>query len=198
MPVEERSTRSLERCDQHPSRPSVGRCEGCGRPLCLSCAVPVRGALFGAECLPERIGGEPAAGPAPESSGPRVAIAVGLGLCLLGTALPWSRVGPDSGAFGAWGGPPRWASLTAAAAVLGVALWLVARFTRLVPERGADVALAVLGALAALGAALAAWHPPAFTSVWLGAWVSVLGGLGACAAAIGDARERTGAAAKRI
>jgi len=121
-----------------------------------------------------------------------------LAFCLLGTAMPWSRVGPDAGAFGAWGGPPRWAILTTVAAVAGIALWLVARFTRIVPERAADLALAVLGGVAVLGATLAVWHPPAFTPAWLGAWVSLAGGLGACAAAIADARERTGTTAKRI
>jgi len=191
VPVEERSTRNLERCDQHPSRPSVGRCDGCGRALCLSCAVPVRGSLLGAECLPERIGGEPAPPPAPEPAWPSALIVACLALCLLGTALPWSRAGPDAGAFGAWGGPPRWATLTTLAAVAGVVVWLVARFTRLLPERTADRALAVLGGLAAVGAALAIWHPPAFTPVWLGGWVSLAGGLGTCAAAIVDARERT-------
>ena len=197
MPVEERSTRSLERCDRHPSRPSVGRCDGCARPLCLSCAVPVRGTLLGSECLSERIGGEPAPPPTPEAPGPSLATLAGIVVCLVGTALPWSRVGPDAGVFGAWGGPPRWATLTTAATVASLVLWLVARFTRLLPERGADVALATLGALAALGAALAIWHPPAFTPVWLGAWVCLAGAVGVCATAVADARERTGATAGR-
>lgn len=198
MPVEERSTRSLERCDQHPSRSAVARCEGCGRPLCLSCAVPVRGSVLGAECLPERIGGEPAPSPPPEPSGPSAAIAVGLAACLLGTALPWSRVGPDAGAFGAWGGPARWATLAAVATVLGIVLWLVARFTRLVPERAADLVLAALGGLAALGAALVMWHPPAFTRPWVGTWITLVGGLATCAAAVVDARERTAPGSERI
>jgi hypothetical protein len=158
----------------------------------------VRGTLLGAECLSERLGGEPTPAPTPEPSGPAVAILAGLGLGLLGTALPWSRVGPDAGAFGAWGGPVRWATLATAATVLGLVLWLVARFTRLVPERIADVALAVLGGLAAVGAALAMWHPPAFTRPWVGTAITLVGGLGACAAAVVDARQRIGASEARV
>ena len=40
------------RCANHPSVPGVGTCEVCGRPLCVACAVPVRGRLIGPECLP--------------------------------------------------------------------------------------------------------------------------------------------------
>jgi hypothetical protein len=158
----------------------------------------VRGTLLGTECLTEWIGGEPATSPAPEAPGPSVAILACIALSLVGTALPWSRVGPDAGAFGAWGGPPRWATLTTVAAVAGLVLWVVARFTHLVPERPADIGLAVLGGLAALGAVLGIWHPPAFTQVWLGAWVSLVGGVGSCVAAVVDARERTGAGTTRV
>ena len=43
MPTEERTTKGTERCATHPSRNTVGICDVCGRPLCVECAVPVRG-----------------------------------------------------------------------------------------------------------------------------------------------------------
>src|SRR2546422_598115 len=41
------------RCANHPAVALVGTCEVCGRPLCIACAVPVRGRLIGPECLSE-------------------------------------------------------------------------------------------------------------------------------------------------
>lgn len=190
MPVEERSTKSLERCDQHPSRSAVARCAGCGRPMCLPCALPVRGRVLGLECVPEDLVPEP---PVPEVQGPRPSRAAGaaIALSVLATLLPWSRFGPDAGAFGAWGGPARWALVSTAAAVIAAAIWLVARLGRIATGRTTDVVLAALGVLVVVGAALAIWHPPAFTRTWLGSWVALLGGVATVATATLDARGRT-------
>ncbi len=191
MPSDERSTRSAERCDQHPTRSSVARCEGCGRALCLPCAVPVRGRVLGVECLPEplgRPGGEPVrrARPLPTTN---ALVGAAFTIALLGTAMPWSRFGLGSGLFGAWGRSPRWALLATVAALLGGALWVVRRLLWLGVDGRVDLALAALGGLVALGAALAIWHPPPFTRPWLGPWVALIGGIVASVGAIGGRRR---------
>lgn len=193
MPVEERSARSLERCDQHPARSAVARCEGCGRPLCLSCAVPVRGQVLGAECLPEPFGSD-----LPRIVRPRVTVlqllaVAGLLLALLGTVLPWSRFGIGSGAFGAWGEPVRWATLTVVAVVLGLFAW-GARRALLRPPAFLDLAIAVLGGIASAAALLSVWHPPAFARTWIGPWVAFAGGAIACASTVVERHARRAAA----
>ena len=67
MPTEERTTKGTERCATHPSRLTVGTCDVCGRPLCVECAVPVRGRVLGPECLSEVLGDDIPATPAPAS-----------------------------------------------------------------------------------------------------------------------------------
>lgn len=193
MPVEERSTKSLERCDQHPTRSAVARCDGCGRPLCLSCAVPVRGTVLGTECLPEPFGADVPTAPHPGSTPLQLIAGGGLAIALLGTSLPWTRFGGSSGAFGAWGQPIRWATLTVAAVVLGIVAW-GARRALLEPPRLLDRAIAVLGGLASLGALVAVWHPPAFARTWIGPWVTFIGGAVACASTLVELRGRRRAA----
>lgn len=165
----------VERCDVHPLRPAVSLCAGCGRPLCLACAIPVRGRVLGAECLPPPLA-EEIPEPRRRRARPSPLLGVGLGVCVASTALPWSRFGPGSGPFGAWDGPARWALVAAVAATLGALLWLAARLVghgRL-PAEGP---LASLGGVVALAAAAAIWRPPPFTRPWIGPWVAIAGGL---------------------
>ena len=192
MPVEERSTRSAERCDQHPTRSAVARCAGCGRPLCLPCAIPVRGKVLGVECLPEPLGGRatPARG-APSSSPLDLVAGAALALSLVATLLPWSRFGVGSGAFGAWDHAPRWASLAAGGAVLGCLAW-GARRVLLPSSRVIDRAIAVLGAMVGAGATLTILYPPAFTRTWIGPWVALVAGAVACGTSLAERRERRG------
>ncbi len=177
-----------ERCDLHPIRPAIARCADCGRPLCLACAIPVRGRVLGSECLPPPLAAE---APAPRRgrARPSPLLGVGLGVCLLSTALPWSRFGPGSGPFGAWDGPARWALASAAAATLGALLWLAA--TLLGHGRlPAEAVLTSLGAVVALAAAMAIWWPPPFTRPWIGPWVAIAGGLCCLVAGRRAARRR--------
>jgi hypothetical protein len=186
VPVEERSTRSAERCDQHPARSAVARCAGCGRPLCLSCAVPVRGSVLGVECLPEPLGGDATPAARPAGSSPLQLVAGGaLLLALVATMLPWSRFGIGSGAFGAWDQPPRWSSLAAGAALVGCLAWGVRRVV-LPSSRWMDAAITVLGGLVGAGAILSIWHPPAFTRPWIGPWLALVAGALACGTSLAE------------
>lgn len=187
MPVDERSTRSAERCDQHPARQAVAHCDGCGRPLCLGCAVPVRGRVLGTECLPESADAGASARPSrprPPLTGARILQGVGFALALLATVLPWSRFGMGSGAFGAWGRTPRWALVVTIAALAGCLVWAIRQLLAGPDGRGSDVWLTGLGGLVVLATLLAVWHPPAFTRTWLGPWVALVSGLVACAASL--------------
>lgn len=200
MPADERSTRGGERCDLHPTRSAVARCDGCGRPLCLPCAVPVRARVLGVECLPEPLG-QP--GPTPGRIGPlltwpNLIAGASFGLALLATALPWSRFGVGSGMFGAWGRTLIWSLLAAVGALAGVTVWVARQLLRDADRRGFDVALATLGGIVALASALAIWHPPAFTRPWLGPWVALLAGVSAAGASIAALRKARSPAPVRV
>lgn len=176
-----------ERCDLHPIRPAIARCADCDRPLCLACAIPVRGRVLGPECLPPPLAAE---APAPRRRArPSLAVGAGLGVSLLATALPWSRFGPGAGAFGAWDGSARWALAAAVLAALGALLWLAEGLL----GRGrlpADGLLTALGLAVALASAMAISRPPPFTRPWLGPWVAIAGGLCSLLAGGLDARRR--------
>jgi asparagine N-glycosylation enzyme membrane subunit Stt3 len=176
----------------------VARCDDCGRPLCLSCALPVRGRVLGPECLAAAIGPDPSIPEVPErdpGSSARAAAGVAFCLAALATVLPWSRFGPGSEPFGAWSGSPTWSMLAAAAAVAGLLLWVGRRFASDSPARW-DVFLALAGTLVALASVLAILRPPPFTSPWLGPWVSLVAGVAGATASIaarGRVRERQSA-----
>ncbi|MGZ8636328.1 MAG: hypothetical protein ACXWX2_05070 [Actinomycetota bacterium] len=194
MPGDERS-RTAERCTVHGSSPSVAACDGCGRPLCLACAIPVRGRVLGAECLSTVLGPETHMPEIVEREPDRALRALAWGghaLALAATFLPWSRFGPGSEPFGAWSGDGGWSMLAVAAAVAGTLLPLV-RWVARGDQRPWDVVSVVAGALVAGGSLLAIARPPAFTSPWLGPWVALVAGLaaaGALAWALVRSRER--------
>ena len=184
MPLEEPRTRTAERCSRHPTRSAVARCDGCGRRLCLPCAVPVRGLVLGSECLPEQAasdrdrdtGGERLA-----LTRERIATGAAFAITLVATVVPWTRFGVGSGVFGAWVSGPRWATLSAIAAAAGCGTWIVQHVRARAPRRF-DVALTMLGGLVAVGALLAMARPPAFTRTWIGPWVALAAGVTACVA----------------
>jgi len=186
VPSDEQITRSAERCDLHPRVPSVGRCDGCGRPLCLSCAIPVRGRLLGQECLVEELGADAPrqdAGPGRQRDLRQTVAGAAFAVATVSTFLPWSRFGEGAGIFGAWGRDPRWSLFAAVAAVAGLLLWAALR--RYGPHRaGWDIALAALGALVAVGALLAVLRPPSFTRVWFAPWIAISAGIAAFATTI--------------
>lgn len=191
VPADEPSSKVLDRCDRHPGSPAVARCDGCGRPMCLACSTPVRGENFGSECLADVLG--PDAADTTDPSTPRPDRAVrwlslaAFGLAVLATALPWSRFGPGSGAFGAWTRSGHW-SLVAALAAIGGLVITAARLRSRLRDPGWDVAIAGLGALVVVAALLSVLFPPAFSRPWLGPWFAVVFGTVACGTSILAAR----------
>jgi hypothetical protein len=197
VPTEERSTKNVERCDLHPESVSVARCDSCGRPLCLTCATPVRGRALGAECLTAALGPDAipevairVRRPSP-AFGALTGVAFALGLAA--TVLPWSRFGMGAEPFGAWGRTVRWSILAGVAAAAGAALWLALRIWRPAPRTWMRVALGLLGGLLAAGALLAVVRPPPFTRTWIGAWIAASAGILAAASTVRPLRQRRGA-----
>ena len=184
MPTEERTTKGVERCATHPSRLTVGACDVCGRPLCVECAVPVRGRVLGPECLSEVLGDDIPASPVSPSwrrSRSRVDRMVGasLAVAVLATLFPWTRFSTGSGFAGAWAFEVRWSMLTACVAVASLVLWFV--FGRR-PRMTRTVAI-ITGTVVAVGSLLSALNPPPFTKPALAPWISLAAG--AAAAALG-------------
>ncbi|MCD6021300.1 MAG: hypothetical protein K0R20_1010 [Actinomycetia bacterium] len=184
-----------ERCVHHPSRAAVARCSACEEPICLPCAVPVRGRVIGPECLAAELG-DPRLTVPPETvtAVPRSMAAVaGAAVAVVATIGPWTRTGAGDRLLGAWIPSIRWSMIAAVAAValLAVAWWFRARGTR---------ALATLvivgGAVVASSSALAIAFPPTFQEASWGPWLGAVGGAIAAAGAIasltGERRPRQG------
>ena len=174
-----------ERCLHHPSRTAVARCGACDEPVCLACAVPVRGRVLGPECLAAELG-DPAITTPPEEeravAGSWVAVA-GAVLALLATIGPWTRTGAGDRLFGAWVPSVRWSMVAAVAAtaVLPIAWWFRTHLAR------AGAILVILGGAAiAVASALAIAFPPTFQSASWGPWVAAIGGMTAVAGAVAN------------
>jgi hypothetical protein len=166
----------------------VAVCHACGRPLCITCAVPVRGEVFGPECIGEILGPE-AVGPKPVPPRPRdlVLDLAGLGflVAVAGSILPWTRFGVASGLFGAWGSwHPRWSTLAAVGSAAGLVLWAITRGSKRSAGKRTFVAMFILAVATIAGSALHLFYPPPFTHPWLGSWVAI-GGAGVASAASG-------------
>jgi hypothetical protein len=161
MPSEERPTKVAERCEVHPGRIAITHCAECDRPLCVHCAVPVRGRTLGPECLRNALGDEAPPEPTPKRARRATSELVAGGAfaaALALTLLPWTRFGTGSGFAGAWATDLRWSMLAALAALAGVGCWLGGR--RL--GRFALQAQVVAGLLGGVGALMAMVHPPPF------------------------------------
>jgi hypothetical protein len=163
-----------ERCVHHPSRAAVARCSACEEPVCLSCAVPVRGRVLGPECLAEL--GDPVLTTPPEPdravAGSWAAVA-GAVVALLATVGPWTRTGAGDRLLGAWVPSLRWSTVAAVAAIalLPAACWFRARGSL------SAAILVILGGTAVVSAsALAIAFPPTFQAASWGPWVAAVGG----------------------
>jgi hypothetical protein len=170
----------------------VAVCHSCGRALCLRCAVPVRGDVYGRECLTEVLGPDgteqPRAVPARARDLVLDLAGLGLAVCVIATLLPWTRFGVGSGMSGAWGiVPPRWSTLAAGGASLGLIAWVPLLASGGAVRRGGSIVLGAFSACALAGTVLHVLNPPPFTHAWVGPWVALGGGtiaLGATAFAL--------------
>ena len=143
--------------------------------------------MLGPECLEAAIGPDPSIPEVPErdpAQRARVATTVAFAAAVISTALPWSRFGAGSDAFGAWSDTPAWSMVAAVAAGLGLVISLVGSFTRRAPPLR-DVLATLAGLAIAAACVLALVRPRPFTSPWLGPWVALVAGFAATIAAIG-------------
>jgi hypothetical protein len=176
-----------ERCAHHAGRPAVARCVACGEPVCISCAVPVRGRVLGPGCVAAELG-DPALVAPPDTDVGRSWVAVGGAfVALAGTAAPWTRAGEGDRLFGAWVTNVRWSTIAAVAAVVLLAVaWRSRRRDDVM-----TVLVVPVAAVALAAAALAIAFPPTFQTASWGPWVTGAGGaLATAAAAFGLLRRR--------
>ncbi|HEX4941481.1 MAG TPA: hypothetical protein VFW51_03025 [Actinomycetota bacterium] len=184
-----------ERCVHHPSRAAVARCSACEEPICLPCAVPVRGRVIGPECLAAELG-DPQLTVPPETvtavPGSMAAVA-GAVVAVVATIGPWTRTGASDRLLGAWVPSIRWSMIAAlsAVALLVAAWWFRARGTRTLAT------LVIVGGAAVVsGSALAIAFPPTFQEASWGPWLGAAGGAiaaaGAIASILAERRPRQG------
>lgn len=161
MPPEERPTKVAERCEVHPNRVAAVHCAECDRPVCVRCAVPVRGRVLGPECLRAALGDEAPPEPTPKRARrPAVEVVAGAAFCsaAVATLLPWTRFATGSGFAGAWASDLRWSMLAATTAVAASVSWVLGRGTRPLWVR----VQVVLGLVGGVGAVMSIAHPPPF------------------------------------
>lgn len=184
------------RCAIHPDSAKVGDCQVCGRPLCLACAIPVRGRLIGPECVASVVtDAPPLEAPAIPVTprGDRLAL-VGFSLAVLVSAFPWSRFGDSSRFFGAW--TPHWSMVAALAAVAGLLFTLVARVRTFDPRLKA-AAYGGLGLVVSVASFIQHRHPPLLTEATSWPWLAVLGGALALLGAFRKVAARAGPRRRR-
>jgi hypothetical protein len=181
------------RCAHHPGNAAVATCERCGSELCLTCAVPVRGTVFGPECLGLVLGEPPPAPrPAPRPVGDLLA-AVGFGLVVVLSIFPWSRFGAASGPLEAW--ERHWSLLAVAAGAAGLVAVLMFR-RRPRGDRIEGATYLTLAAVVAVAAYLHRLHPPPLSSASLAPLGAILGALVAATGAVMKLRPGASAQAR--
>lgn len=176
------------KCHIHSNAQAVAECHGCGLSLCIACAVPVRGEVFGRECLPEDLKTElPPPQPGRVRQLPLPLVGIGFAIASVAAFLPWKRYGLGSGPFGAWGMTARWSIIAAAASLLGLALWLVCALSRRWTGQRWVACLRGLAVLVLTATVLHFLRKPGFGPQSIGPWVSAIG---ASLALVGTARRR--------
>jgi hypothetical protein len=184
----ERAAAKSARCVHHPALPSAAPCDLCGEPLCLTCAVPVRGNTIGPECLGRVLEDSPHPVPTPTPVRPRTdALAVaGFGLVLLLSIVPWNFHSDTAGLFRAW--TLHWSLLAVLGAAAGLAVSIAIR--RHPRDLRLEAALQVGLALVVAGAALLHFQRPPVASspsaapifAMVGAGLAAVSGLAKAAA----------------
>jgi hypothetical protein len=147
----------------------------------MACAVPVRGTVFGPECLGQVLGEPP---PVPRRV-PRpigdLVTAGGFGLVVVVSVFPWSRFGAASGPFEAW--TTHWSLLAVAAGAAGLVTTFVFRRRSLGDVLEGAIALA-LAAVVFVAAYLHRLHPPPLSSASLAPLGAMVGALAAAAGVV--------------
>jgi hypothetical protein len=153
-----------DRCAVHPDRTSVGACQECRRPSCLSCAIPFRGRLLCRTCASRALGSpdaEEASVPEPSTRPELVAGAI-LAVGVLATIPPWHRAGSLSGILSAWsptGEIPVFVAFLCMAGAAAVILWAALAHR---PGPGPAAVAAVLSGAASLAIAFSLLRAPDF------------------------------------
>jgi hypothetical protein len=174
-------------CANHAAIPAVGLCDMCGKAICLSCAVPVRGRLIGPECLGKVLDDVSIAPRPPELRGLPVqgdALAIaGFALVVVLSVFPWTRFGDNSGYFEAWS--LHWSLVAVGGSTVGLA-FAVRALLRPTDPRLAAAVYAGMGLVVGGASILYHQRPPgsplasaAVTSrlALIGALLALVGGL---------------------
>jgi hypothetical protein len=178
-----------ERCAHHSGRPAVARCDACDEPVCLTCAVPVRGRVLGPGCIAAELGDPALVAPPDPERGPSWTAVAGALVALVGTVGPWTRTGAGDRLLGAWVLDLRWSMVAAVAAValMPVVWWWrshdPAPWRRLVGALAGTVLVA---------SALAVVFPPTFQAASWGPWVAAAGATIAAGGAVSGMRSERG------
>lgn len=190
----DRAATKAARCLHHPALPRATACDVCGAPLCLTCAVPVRGNTVGPECLGKVLedSTSPVPPPAPVRQWTDVLAVAGFGLVAVLSIFPWHHSLGTSGFFRAW--TPHWSLLAVVAGIAG--LWLSVRMWRRPGDPRVEGALVIALGLVSAGAALLHFHrPPPLSSpsaapifAMVGAGLAVVSGVAKWGALLRPAR----------
>lgn len=176
------ATLARERCAVHQERSAVGRCERCGRTVCLECAVPFRESLRCERCAALELG-EPA--PAPAERRLRLRGEHGeLALLLVAGAAtipPWHRSGTLTSPLSAWSFTlDGWAALSCVTLAAALVLVLLAVLRPSVAVR-AVAAGSLLSAVSAIAVGIALARAPGFFSSTAASFVVLVSAIAAAA-----------------
>jgi hypothetical protein len=180
----------LGRCANHAAIPAVGSCDVCGKAICLSCAVPVRGRLVCHEDLGTVLADVSVPPRPPEVlrlpvAGDALAIA-GFALVVFLSVFPWTRFGDNSGYFEAWSF--HWSLVAVGGSALALA-FAVRTLRRPTDPRFAAAVYAGMGLIVG-GAAILYHQRPPGVPLASAAVTSRLALLGAALAVVGGALKR--------
>lgn len=189
MPGENR-TMTSERCGIHADRVAVASCDRCGRPVCLECAIPIRGQVLCSEDASRELGSPLPSPPRAEPSRrPEVVAGTLLGVALVATAPPWHGEGELTGVLSAWRpGLEPWAFVSCLSLLGAAVLALTPLFARFGSRARVAAAYASLAVLAVVAAAVTLVAAPDFFSPTPAPFV--LMGLALAGAVVGFGRLR--------
>ncbi|MEX0990845.1 MAG: hypothetical protein WD004_01050 [Actinomycetota bacterium] len=179
MSLDERSAKAAKRCERHPAASVIAECADCGRPMCVRCAVPVRGRVLGEECLPAALGPNLVLEPEHPTRArlPLPWTGIAFAVAALASIIPWKRFGPGSGLLGAWAITPRWSMLAGIGALVGLMIWGAVALRPLSPRPRWVAALRVLAGLVIAGSVLHLLRPPSFGPSSIGPWLALAAGI---------------------